>query len=276
VKIQVGSDLHLEFVRNYERGVFAKNPLFPFTKTDADFLLLAGDIDQGIHAEDAIKRWLEQYKFVFMIPGNHEYYRHDFDNVKTQWRSIEKEMRTQNRFVFLQDEAFRVADGDQFVSFIGSTLWTSFNNADPRIMQTASAFMNDYRLINLYAQNRKLRPADVLEEHLHSKRILAKHIKAANERGDKVVVMTHHAMSKSSTHPRYAKDVDINHLYSDSYPDLLEQIDIHVHGHTHESFDYVEHGCRVICNPYGYHGYEVNRNFKSDLVVETNGDKLSV
>lgn len=267
MKIQIGSDLHLEFVRNYERGVFAKNPLFPFQPTDADVLVLAGDIDTGTNAEAAIRRWFQHYKTVLMIPGNHEYYGHDFDNVKEQWRALEKYINkstTENMFFFLQDKAIYI-DG---VSFIGSTLWTSFNNGDERIMNIAGAYMNDYRQAMRYKHNRHLLPQDVYEEHLASKKILADNIRIAKEHGDKIVVLTHHAPSKSSTHPKYAKDVDFNHLYSDNYPELLEQANVWFHGHTHESFDYVENGCRIICNPYGYHAYQENPAFDPAKVIE--------
>ena len=32
------------------------------------------------------------------------------------------------------------------------------------------------------------------------------------------------------------------------------------HGHTHEDFDYMIGGCRVVCNPRGYSGYESRAN----------------
>jgi hypothetical protein len=43
-----------------------------------------------------------------------------------------------------------------------------------------------------------------------------------------------------------------------------------VHGHTHDSFDYVVNGTRVLCNPRGYAKDGVNENvrFDPDLLVE--------
>ena len=34
-----------------------------------------------------------------------------------------------------------------------------------------------------------------------------------------------------------------------------------IHGHTHESCDYVEQGTRVLCNPRGYGPFELNATF---------------
>ncbi len=46
-----------------------------------------------------------------------------------------------------------------------------------------------------------------------------------------------------------------------------------IHGHTHDSFDYVHNGTRVVCNPRGYcefagNGIECeNRQFDPDKTV---------
>jgi hypothetical protein len=41
-----------------------------------------------------------------------------------------------------------------------------------------------------------------------------------------------------------------------------------IHGHTHESCDYVENGTRVVCNPRGYLPMEANPGFQPDFIVE--------
>ena len=43
-----------------------------------------------------------------------------------------------------------------------------------------------------------------------------------------------------------------------------------IHGHTHDSFDYVVNGARVLCNPRGYAKDGVNENalFDANLTVE--------
>ena len=43
-----------------------------------------------------------------------------------------------------------------------------------------------------------------------------------------------------------------------------------IHGHTHDSFDYVVNGVRVLCNPRGYAKDGVNENalFDAGLTVE--------
>ena len=65
MKIQIASDLHLEHLewrfQNY-RGV---------EPTDADVLVLAGDIANGARALELFQDWPCP---VIYVPGNHEYY----------------------------------------------------------------------------------------------------------------------------------------------------------------------------------------------------------
>jgi hypothetical protein len=41
-----------------------------------------------------------------------------------------------------------------------------------------------------------------------------------------------------------------------------------VHGHIHENNDYMVGNCRIISNPRGYHGMELNPNFNPRLDIE--------
>lgn len=49
-----------------------------------------------------------------------------------------------------------------------------------------------------------------------------------------------------------------------------ERVQLWIHGHTHDSFDYRLNGTRVLCNPRGYARDGVNENalFDPQLVVE--------
>ena len=84
-------------------------------------------------------------------------------------------------------------------------------------------------------------------------------------------MITHHAPSRQSIHPRYADSLlnacfvsDAEHLVSG------ERAQLWIHGHTHDSFDYVVHGTRVVCNPRGYakNGVNENPHFDPNLIVE--------
>jgi hypothetical protein len=51
-------------------------------------------------------------------------------------------------------------------------------------------------------------------------------------------------------------------------------VSLWTHGHTHESFDYVVNGTRVVCNPRGYAPMELNAAF--DPVLTINLQSLAV
>jgi Icc-related predicted phosphoesterase len=83
------------------------------------------------------------------------------------------------------------------------------------------------------------------------------------------VVITHHAPSMRSVHPRFADSLISAGFVSDC-TSLLGRANLWVHGHTHDSFDYTVYGTRVLCNPRGYCRDGVNENpaFDAGLCVE--------
>ena len=85
------------------------------------------------------------------------------------------------------------------------------------------------------------------------------------------VVITHHAPSRKSIHPRFERSL-VNPCFVSDAERLLDgtRAGLWIHGHTHDSFDYVVNGTRVLCNPRGYAKNGVNENdrFDPDLVVE--------
>jgi Icc-related predicted phosphoesterase len=96
---------------------------------------------------------------------------------------------------------------------------------------------------------------------------------AKPRRGPSIVV-THHSPSLRSVPARFMNDL-LSAAYSSHLDDLVERSGaaILVHGHTHDSFDYRIGRTRVICNPRGYFGYELNRDFNPGLVIDI-GDSL--
>lgn len=89
------------------------------------------------------------------------------------------------------------------------------------------------------------------------------------------VVITHHAPSMRSVHPRFAESLVSAGFVSDC-TSLLGRADLWIHGHTHDSFDYTVYGTRVLCNPRGYCRDGVNENpaFDPDLCVQVPAHRL--
>lgn len=105
MKIQLLSDLHREM-----------DPSFSITNTEADAIILAGDIDVGTKGiEWAISEALRLNKPVLYIAGNHEYYRHDYFYLQEQLRELAAECSLVH---FLECDEIIIGD----VRFLGATL----------------------------------------------------------------------------------------------------------------------------------------------------------
>jgi len=86
---------------------------------------------------------------------------------------------------------------------------------------------------------------------------------------DADAVVTNHAPSSQSVHPRYANNL-LTPAFASNLENLMDgdRVTLWSHGHMHESFDYDVYGTRVICNPRGYSPEALNPDFRPDFVVE--------
>jgi predicted phosphodiesterase len=250
MKIRLLSDLHLEFQDWVPQ------------KSDADVIVLAGDIHVGVHGVEWARRNFPSSPVVY-VPGNHEFY-------GGHMQELEEDLLIQGRRLGVD-----VLDGRSVVidsvRFLGATLWTDFalHGADPRSIDCAMAVaqyeMNDFHLIG-YGKNRSFCPADA--RSIHMGRVQWLRTELADEFAGTTVVVTHHLPHRQSIHPKYTAS-DLNPSFASDLSDLLRPpVSLWIHGHTHESFDYVVNGTRVVCNPRGYAPMELNAAFDPILTVE--------
>jgi 3',5'-cyclic AMP phosphodiesterase CpdA len=260
MKVNVISDLHLEFADLVLPG--------------GDVLILSGDICEAKNvkrdhynqdhvqfnfeqkrSDRYIRFFLEEcvkYKHVIYVMGNHEHYGFRFDKTYNHLKE-----NLPDNILLLEKESVEI-DG---VIFVGATLWTDCNNADPITMYTLKHGMNDYRVVqNFYPDKNqyfKLIPEFTYADHIKAKSFIST---TAKENPDKtIVVVTHHSPSKRSIKPRYENDFHMNGGYSSNLDEFImdhPNIKFWTHGHTHDDFDYMIEQCRIICNPRGYVGYE--------------------
>jgi hypothetical protein len=124
--------------------------------------------------------------------------------------------------------------------------------------------MNDFHVIR-YA-GRGFHPADARE--IHAERVRWLRATLADTFSGTTVVVTHHLPLRQSIHPRYSQS-DLNAAFASDLGDMMgPPVSLWVHGHTHESFDYVVNGTRVVCNPRGYFPMELNAAFKPMLTLD--------
>lgn len=269
MKLLVLSDLHLEFGRlstvKDGRGI----------EEGADVVVLAGDIAEG---ERGIRWAREQFtaKEIVYVAGNHEFYGHGFEALTDRMREVAKQMGVN----FLERDAIEIKG----VRFLGTTLWTSFELYGPdrrdEAMDLGERGMNDFQYIKTFRgferqadggiAIRKYKPEDARQEHDLSVAWL--NAELAKGEPARTVVVTHHAPSRQSLHPRFDGD-DLSPCYISDLPGLLGRSALWIHGHVHDSFDYQVQGTRVVANPRGYVtskklGTPENKGFRPDLLVE--------
>ena len=251
MKLQILSDLHLEHCR-----------FFTPTETMADVIVLAGDIHSGANGIGWAREQFKDKQIIY-VAGNHEMYgRQRLDTLA--------ELRIEARKCgvhFLDDDEV-IIDG---VRFLGTTLWTDFMLFGAEEMSWAMKegqhFLNDFRVIH-EGEKGHFSPSRAVELHKESLAWLQAKLDEPFTDG-KTVVVSHHLPSKRSVAERFKRSLlsacfasDLNHLFG--------MMDLWVHGHTHDNFDYIENGTRVVCNPKGYETYNgiENGQFDAGLVVE--------
>jgi predicted phosphodiesterase len=251
VKLHVLSDLHL--------GVAG----MAHPATAADVVVLAGDVARPREAVAWARGFAQP---VLYVPGNHEFYGGSLDGTLAELRALAEGT---NVHVLSDDEL--VVDG---VRFLGTTLWTDFGLFGPGERRAAAVAQAGERLRD-FSRIRREAGGEALFTPEDSVGLFARHAQwlrahlAAPHAGPTVVV-THHAPSPRSIHPRFEGAL-LNACFVSEAEHLLgaDKAILWIHGHTHDSFDYEVAGTRVVCNPRGYvrDGVLENAAFDPTLVV---------
>jgi Calcineurin-like phosphoesterase len=252
MKINVLSDLHVGYSA-------LDTPL-----NDADVVVLAGDIAPPRQAA----QWaLRLDKPVVYVLGNHEFYGSAITVAAAELKRL------------CAGTPIRVLDNDDVVidgvRFVGSTLWTDFRlygdgARRAAAIDAAQRSMRDFSRIRVDdASGALFTPDDSAALHARDAAWLERRL--AVPHAGPTVVVTHHAPSRRSIHPRFA-DSPLNACFVSDAEHLVgaDRAAWWIHGHTHDSFDYLLNGTRIICNPRGYAKAGVNENprFDPDFTIE--------
>lgn len=250
MKIRVLSDLHLEFQDWHPPDA------------EADIVVLAGDIHSGTRGVEWARQHFPVEPIVY-VPGNHEFYGRDLEETLSDLQQAGR------RFGVAVLHGRGVILGG--VRFLGATLWTDFalHGADAaslrRAMSDARHGMSDFALIRHGPQG-LFRPENAREMHLEQVSWIRERL--ADEFEGPTILVTHHLPHPRSIHRKYRGSA-LNPSFGSDLSRLMgPPIALWIHGHTHESCDYVEEGTRVVCNPRGYGPFELNASFDPILTIE--------
>lgn len=248
MRLHILSDLHLG-VRH-----------MPPPAVEADVTILAGDIR---HPPSAAMAWAATLgRPVLYVPGNHEFYG---GSIPEGRRALARSAHEHG--ITLLDQDTRVMGG---VRFVGATLWTDFAlfgvERKGLAMTVAAQFMRDFTAIR-NADGSAFTPAAACVLFAEQYAWLASVLKTPFD--GPTVVITHHAPTRRSVHPRFADSL-LSAAFASDCSALMGQAVVWIHGHTHDSFDYAVGGTRVVCNPRGYcpEGVVENPAFDSSLCLD--------
>jgi len=240
MKIAYTSDLHLEHQE------------FDFELPDADVIFLCGDITVSCLLKNAkhikfFEACSKKYDKVFYVLGNHEHYTEDLYHTKLK---IEYLLKSLSNVKVLENEFVEL---DENNILFGGTMWTDFNNNE--LYKSLAQFsISDYRYIINSVEKRYLKPDDTVSIF---KQFIESLSKTYDEFHDKnIIVMSHHAPSFGSSHPRYLGD-PLSYAFCSHLENFILQrprIKYWFHGHVHYRTSYTigESTTMILTNPRGY------------------------
>ncbi len=238
MKLWVMSDLHWEFHADGGASFLKSLPDVTY-----DVAVIPGDICSFTMIGETYKRLADRFSEVVVTIGNHECYGSSIGNTVEAAQNAASGLSNlhfleQGEFNFLRRRIH------------GAALWFPYSGRT-----VAEDGMNDFWQI------RRIR-----EEVDSSNRCAVSYLETYVKSGD--IVLTHHLPSVHSVAEQYA-DSPLNQFFVGAAAHIFEKEPAcHVHGHTHASVDVMVNKTRVVCNPFGYVGHDVNAEFNPGLVIE--------
>lgn len=250
MKIQVCSDLHLEFSSNRRR--WEEAPLRPV----GDILILAGDtyyLGSDFTALDFVKRAADSFEKVFILPGNHEYYG-GFDAATAHQSTLEK--FGENVFL-VNNHVVKLKD----VQLIFTTLWSRIE----RHIWEVFMGMADFRKIRYQGKAFSVDRYNSVHDSCFN------FLQNAVKKEGKKIVITHHLPSYQCNAKEFQGSILNEGFCIDKTDFILKQkdIDYWIYGHSHRNMpDFKIGQTKMITNQFGYVDYGEQKDFNYEKIIE--------
>ena len=264
------SDIHLEYAD-------VVLPVFPVL---APVLILAGDI--GRPDIPTLQTFLinqcERFEHIFYVAGNHCFYHGEYEDRLQQLRELN---HLHPRLHFLHNDSYLLPNN---VRILGTILWS---HIPPETASKIGQNMIDYRIISVMDEQevegkkvkipRPITVDDTNAWHAEQHAWLVQETEKAQDRGEHVVIITHHAPSRRDTCSKEDEEAGMEDAYiNDHDASCTHPVRLWIYGHTHRPTDMYVNSTRVVSNPYGYSwekcGFRPNMKitlYDDDTVVVT-------
>jgi hypothetical protein len=266
-RLQFASDLHLEFHDRHDAGNI---PCEMFLKPSAEYLALCGDI--GWPERPALAKFLSwcsrNYKEVYWVPGNHEFYTGGKGIYSTAAEKLEMCEKLCDGFknVHFMYRKVRQVPGWN-LRIVGCTLWTELN--PEKDMKTLFG-MNDARKI-LSSEGTQAGLDFFRDWHEKDKAWLTEETRKARTAQEDMIVLTHYLPTYKLIHPKY-EGHPLNYCFATNLEEMIQSpIRGWLCGHSHTACEVEINGIKCALNPFGYPG-EPNTLYSREKVLEITCD----
>jgi len=248
MNIQICSDLHLEFSAN--RKWLKEHPLQP----KAEILIIAGDtyyLNRSFHKLDFIKKVSDEFKEVYLIPGNHEYY--EGYDASTGLSPFEMEIK--DNVTLLNNKSMDI----EGIKFIFSTFWSLIQERKEAVFQG----MVDFRRIKW--QEAPFTVDQFNQLHQNALDFVSREV-ATDQR---TIVISHHLPSMLCNSEEF-KGSPLTEAFCVDKTDFIlnSEIDCWIYGHSHRNLaDFKIGKTQMVTNQFGYVGWNEHHSFIYDRVI---------
>lgn len=248
--LRIYSDLHQEFKPD---NFFE---IAELGNEKEQILVLAGDyyhfknILNG-ETDKQLDSWSQRFKYIFFVPGNHDYYRKYTLGYEKYIQDINAYFAKFKNIYFLN--RFNPSIEIDGIVFIGATLFTNLNKDSYALINREGISDFKYIKYNYRGAFSKFKPIHWLTEFNQDFSHIKKEVEKNKDK--KLVVITHHAVTSKSIdlaedpHGKYTEYYrsDLDYFIKDN-PNIAAWI----HGHIHTPFDFKLFETRIKSNPIGY------------------------
>lgn len=240
MKLLIFSDIHTEFQKDTGKSFFES-----YKNTDYDVAVIAGDLSNNKNLLQTLEYASDNLKEVVFVKGNHECWGSSIDKTDGM---INNFCSKKSNLHYLEKSSITI--GEQ--RFSGCSLWFKFTPMLPILARGWS----DFELIENF--NR-----DVFTENDKSISFLKKEVQEND------VVITHYLPSEKCVSDRFKND-PYNCFFVCPIDKIImeKQYKLNVGGHTHQSYDFNLGLTRLVCNPFGYAGSELNPGYIENFVID--------
>lgn len=247
LKLYYMSDLHTE-----------TNGIHKFSQNKESYLVLIGDIGKPFESEyqETIADASLNFKLVFVVPGNNEYYSPEGKTMDEIDRQIQKICSGFDNVFYLNNTGFNLTPK---LRIIGSILWSQI--PEEKYLETTMLNQNcktskssKVRCRDIYIQYKLVTPEDTNKFYSQNLEYLEKEIFDAKLHQIGLIVCTHYLPTKN-----LMNFSSIDYLFASDLDDLIHPpVIAWLSGHIHES-KVEEINCVTVglnCKGYGVKEFE--------------------